>query len=531
MAYKVFLVEDEIITREGIRDNVNWAAAGFEFCGEASDGEMALPLIEEAKPDVLITDIKMPFMDGLQLSKIVHDHMPWVKIIILSGHNEFEYAQSAVKLGVTEYLLKPVSAEDLHRTLSGLYTTLEKDAQRREALKSLQEKALDNLVLNRRRFLLKLVMGGVSSSDAIEQSAQMGLDILARYYLVIIIRIELCQDSRPYDYVEYKQVETLVSGFAANNPDILLTRKDPEELVLLLKGDSLEQIVQEGSFLSGLLKDEVEKKTSCKVVIEMGKPQDRLGDIHHSFAEALAKTKSFAKYQGWSRLDQDQVDLVTMDHNAIEEFIRFGSIHEFDDFFSSTLKPVSEAALRSSLMKHYMFVDIILTTEQFISDFAGKDGKLVSAVHDIENILNEIKDVGQIKAELKRIFSTALSFRNEQTNHERSLILHQAKEFLDENFSDADLKMSQVARKFNISPSHFSTVFRAEFGLTYRDYLSQLRIKHAKLLLRTTNLKSSDISFRSGFNDPHYFSIVFKKKTGLTPLQFRKQAQDGTALE
>ena len=102
MRYKVFLVEDEIVTREGIRDNVDWRAAGFEFCGEAPDGELALPLIEESKPDVLITDIKMPFMDGLQLSKIVREHMPWVKIIILSGHNEFEYAQSAVKLGVTE---------------------------------------------------------------------------------------------------------------------------------------------------------------------------------------------------------------------------------------------------------------------------------------------------------------------------------------------------------------------------------------------------------------------------------------------
>ena len=121
----MFLVEDEIVTREGIRDNVDWGAAGFEFCGEASDGEIAIPLIEESNPDVLITDIKMPFMDGLQLSKIVREHMPWVKIIILSGHDEFDYAQSAVKLGVTEYLLKPVSANDLSRVLKGLTATLE----------------------------------------------------------------------------------------------------------------------------------------------------------------------------------------------------------------------------------------------------------------------------------------------------------------------------------------------------------------------------------------------------------------------
>src|SRR5215471_21790291 len=109
MMHKIFLVEDEVITRQGIRDNVNWRACGFEFCGEAADGEMALPLLRATHPDVLITDIKMPFMDGLQLSKIVRERMPWIKIIILSGHDEFEYAQKAIKLGITEYLLKPVT--------------------------------------------------------------------------------------------------------------------------------------------------------------------------------------------------------------------------------------------------------------------------------------------------------------------------------------------------------------------------------------------------------------------------------------
>ncbi len=112
--HKVFLVEDEIVAREGIRDNVDWHAVGFEFCGEAPDGELALPLIEATLPDVVITDIKMPFMDGLQLSRLVKERFPGTKIIILSGHDEFQYAQEAIKLGVTEYLLKPISVRELH---------------------------------------------------------------------------------------------------------------------------------------------------------------------------------------------------------------------------------------------------------------------------------------------------------------------------------------------------------------------------------------------------------------------------------
>src|SRR5512139_1380668 len=139
MTYKVFFVEDEIVTREGIRDNVDWNAHGFELCGEATDGEMALPMLRTVRPDVLLTDIKMPFMDGLQLSKIVRERMPWVKIVILSGHDEFEYAQQAIKLGVTEYLLTPVTVQDLHQVLQKLSAQLNQERKEQENLRHLQE--------------------------------------------------------------------------------------------------------------------------------------------------------------------------------------------------------------------------------------------------------------------------------------------------------------------------------------------------------------------------------------------------------
>lgn len=110
---KVFLVEDEIIMREGIRNNIDWEKEGFEFVGEASDGELAYPLIQDSKPDILITDIRMPFMDGLELSRRVKEEMPDIKIIILSGYDEFEYAREGIRIGITEYLLKPIDGNKL----------------------------------------------------------------------------------------------------------------------------------------------------------------------------------------------------------------------------------------------------------------------------------------------------------------------------------------------------------------------------------------------------------------------------------
>ena len=110
---KVFLVEDEAIIRHGIRDNIDWASHGFEFAGEAGDGEYAYPLILKAQPDILVTDIKMPFMDGLELSRLVKKALPRTRIIVLSGYNEFEYAKEAIKIGISDYLLKPVSSAGL----------------------------------------------------------------------------------------------------------------------------------------------------------------------------------------------------------------------------------------------------------------------------------------------------------------------------------------------------------------------------------------------------------------------------------
>jgi len=200
MSYKVFLVEDEIVAREGIRDNVDWRSAGFEFCGEAPDGEIALPLIEKTQPDVIITDIKMPFMDGLQLSKVIREQMPWVKIIILSGHDEFEYAQSAIKLGVTEYLLKPINASEIQNVLKTVATTLDQESEERKNLKELQSQIKDILTLQRERLLLQLVVGGVSSTEAIEQCRQIGLDIIAQQYLVVLIKVHFYEDDGYVDF-------------------------------------------------------------------------------------------------------------------------------------------------------------------------------------------------------------------------------------------------------------------------------------------------------------------------------------------
>src|SRR5687768_13757428 len=249
MSYKVFFVEDEIITREGIRDNVDWLAHGFEFCGEAADGEMALPLLRAAQPDVLITDIKMPFMDGLQLSKVVRERMPWVKIIILSGHDEFEYAQKAISLGVTDYLLKPVTVQKLQDVLKTLTVKLDQERREQDHLKKLQEQMEDHRAMLRERLLFKLVVGAVSPMEAIEKGQMLGIDLIARYYLVVLLKLELDDRTEQYDHDEYQQVQCILTELAEKNPDVLVLKRDWGDMILIMKGNTCEYLEEERDVL------------------------------------------------------------------------------------------------------------------------------------------------------------------------------------------------------------------------------------------------------------------------------------------
>jgi two-component system response regulator YesN len=525
--YKVFLVEDEIVTREGIRDNVNWRRAGFEFCGEAPDGEIALPLIETSQPDVLITDIKMPFMDGLQLSKIVRERMPWVKIIILSGHDEFHYAQEAIKMGVCEYLLKPLSAADLDRVLNKIARSIEQERKEQESLQRLKDQVEDNLGLLRERFLLRLIMGGISSTEAIEQSHQLGLDVVAQYYLVILIKIELCAESQPFDYHAYRQVEQIIREYVDNHRGVFLMNKDLEEVVLLIKGDDSCQLDQESAILRDQIKREVEGMTHCQLKIGTGGPQHRLGEIHHSFAEALVRLKdSGGEYPEFAGSVQvDSIEHLKLNQTALEHFLRSGTAHDFDLFFDSYLQQIGEVALRFQLVKHYVFVEVMLTAAQFVSDLGGDVDEVFPELHQFGVLLANTNKIVQIKQEINRILSSALSFRDRQLSRQRKMMIHQARNYIEEHFTDAELSLADVAAHVNLSPSHFSVVFAQEAGETFKDYLIKLRLARAKELLRTTNLKCAEVAYKSGYNDPHYFSTIFKKNAGVSPQRYRNQPQ------
>ncbi len=524
MPYKVFLVEDEIVTREGIRDNVDWQAHGFEFCGEAPDGELALPLLQAARPEVLITDIRMPFMDGLQLSRIVRDRLPATKIIILSGHDEFEYAQKAIKLGVFEYLLKPVSPQDLHDALRKVAAALAEEQSEQQALHKLQEQVAENRAALRERLLLKIITGAASPADAIERSGLLGMDLVARCYLVVAIRVEPA-DGASLDFAAYQRAQQLVSGVAEANPDAFPLKKDLDELVLVLKGNSPENLFEERDLLLERMRQAV-KAIGCKLIVGSGTPQKHISDICQSFIDATDDLQ--AAVDGRPNAAQagfNKAELLRVDRSGVEEYLKVGVAEGFDAFFETLVRPQGERALVSPAVRAFIFTNIVLATARFVDELGGDVAAVIPELDQLDAVLAGLDTVEHLRTRSSALLLRALTFRDSRAANPYTGLIKQAQAYIDRRYMDPELSLSAVAAEVSLSACHFSAVFSQETGRTFKEYLTETRIKKAKELLRTTPLKAAEIGYQVGYNDPHYFSHVFRKNTGLTPLEFKSQAQ------
>jgi two-component system response regulator YesN len=300
-----------------------------------------------------------------------------------------------------------------------------------------------------------------------------------------------------------------------------------EELVLIIKGNRSEYVEEEGYFLLDMITQAVKDKTNCTLTVGVGNPKKRIGDIYQSFIEALANAQTSTEING--HIDPgnevDKAELLKLDKAAVENYLRYGEKDKFDDFFTAYIQPLNETAFRSYIIKNYIFIDIVLATAKFIHELGGSIDQIIPEINYVETLLMRIETLDQIREQAQRILVSALAFRDNQANNQYAEMIHQAKEYIDNHYTTPEISLNEVATHVNLSPSHFSAVFSRETGETFKEYLTRIRINRAKELLRTTTLKSFEICYKIGYNDPHYFSHVFKKNTNLSPKKFRLQVQ------
>lgn len=535
---KVFLVEDEIVMREGIKNNVAWEKEGFDFVGEASDGELAYPMIQETKPDIVITDIKMPFMDGLELSRLIKKELPETKIIVLSGYDDFDYAKQAIGIGITDYLLKPISSAKLLEAVKVVAEKIQKERTEKGELKKFQQGLAEYELLERQCFFTDLMFHRMSVPEILERGRKLEIDLTARYYQVVLYKF-IQPENKDFAYSqELVELTHRMQELFTVQEQVYAFERGTEGWVLLLKSDSEAEA-------EGLLRDTAavlsamtEGYKELKYFGGIGRRVQRLRELPESYDDAnrafsLRYLGELNRIVGWQEvqnhnileretIDISSLDLGKIDRKVLESFLKGGGLleeaaHFVEDYFTA----LGEEHIHSMMFRQYIAMDMYFCTAAFMESLGYDMERLTESCGDMKTMTGLLADVEATKTYLIQLISEAIRLRDQASMQKYSGMLNAAKQYIAENYDKEDICLNTVAASVNISPSHFSTIFSQEMGETFIEYLTRVRMEKAKELLRCSNKKSTEIGYAVGYKDPHYFSYLFKKTQECTPKEFR----------
>ncbi len=529
---KVFLAEDEFIIREGIKNNIDWQAHGYEFCGEASDGELAFPLIQKTRPDILITDIKMPFVDGLALSRLVKKELPETEIIILSGYEEFDYAKEAIQIGVARYLLKPINGETLLQEIDSVAEIILGKQKEKEIREKYQKEMEENSLRDQMDLFQHLVTGDCSMEELLSVADKLDLKIMAPWYSIVLLKIQ----SMKHDYEEYSGSIVVVDERIAKlaEPEhVLIFDRALEGRAFLFKADSEEELLAYQKEYLGDVKEVLSGYANLRYFGGIGTPVNRLREIPASFedashafahrylvAESCILDSSLLMQEGAAEHEDFRISAVNpeqIDRTKMQEFLRTGDLDEVVYFVDEFFGKLDGGAMKSRIFRQYITMDAYFSIVDFLKGLGLQKDEIEAPDQD-SSILQDEKSAMDY---IVRIMEKALVLREKKASSRYEDVVSEVIHYIEDNYAQEELSLNLLASHVNFSPNHLSMIFSQQTGQTLIRYLTDYRMNRAKELLRCSSKKSSVISMEVGYKDPHYFSYLFKKTQGMTPTQYR----------
>lgn len=532
--YKVIVADDETEIREGIIKKINWANFGFQVVGSAENGNEALELADKLQPDVVITDIMMPFMDGLELGRILNKRMPSTKLIVFSGSDDLEYAHKAISINAIEYVLKPVNASEMGCILQKLKLKLDAKYESMRNLEKLRKHYMDSLPVIREQFLVSLLEGRVLREHFLRNAAMAGIDIDASGFAVCLIKIEKEIQEETVENLFKNHDDALIpitikhlvddeigklcdesSFFYGDMIALIINVKEEEKVYELIAG--MENVCRESLKVYGLL-------------ISAG-----ISQICHSFDEiryARKEAQSALDYRfilGTGRtifigdVEPDTSILLQFkgqDEHAKVTAIKMGKNEELIERVSEVFEKFQNNLLVLNQYQIY-FMEIKISLLRLCQTY-GLD--LTEALGENFHDDNQFAELGSMENlknwVLERSLKISGMIKNERV-HSFSYMVDKAVEYVSRNYADSELTVERLSEYLHVSPTYFSTIFKKETGSSFIAHLTEIRLQKAIELLNTTNDKSYQIAEKVGYLEPNYFSYVFKKQFGVSPSKYR----------
>ena len=499
--YQIMLVEDEMLVRESMAQNTNWGRFGFAAPHVFENGRQALEQLEALKPDVVITDICMPFVDGLELAQHIYETLPETIVVVLTGFSEFSYAQKAIRYHVHDYLLKPVSPREFDQLLQGLAAEL---SEKRERQGVYSRAAVAGEVLKDRFFQsllqpeLPQELSGAMQEAGVEFGGGMHAVVLAALPEGQITLdgqdvTQLCMPAQ-FRVLEDQHAMLIVSG---EDTAELMARTATGARQLCAQLEKHAVPVGIGGAYSGL--DGLRQSAQ--------EAQHALGYAFSS-GQTLLFDPELRKASG--SLQTDDCPTAAMIASALQSGAANRALELTGTLFTCIRRRrVHLDECRPVLQRLQILMASHLTREQLRR---APEMLLPQAGCSLE----------EVRLSVERLEGYILQCQSQQNDTPAARCGRMAVEYVNEHYADSDLKLPDVLEHLGVSRSYFSTVFKEKTGQSFVEYLTNLRMEKAKELLRETGLCTYEIAERIGFADPHYFSLTFRRREGMTPKQYRE---------
>lgn len=524
--YQVLLIDDEPIIRKGLKNTINWESYGCTVCGEAADGVEGLDRIREKKPDIIITDIRMPGMNGLDMVESIHDAVPGCKIIILTGYRDFEYAKKAIRLGAFDFLLKPSDLDVMGKSIQRAVEALDFAKRRQKVLDDMKRLVAQNMPVIREKVLYDIMQGLTVDPREIEERTRQ-FDLAMTRYTVALVEVDKIQNAEEdmggynrhaYQYGIMNTFEEMLAseftvisvGISQNQAAFIVQPQEASSREYLMR---LEDQCNE---LQQMMMDSF----GVTISIALSAEAKGLSGLREAYTEAK-RAISYKSYLG---------------NNAIILYSDIGPFYHGKEYVQiegirKLLFDAIDTGSKNLVEERLITYCSVLEAEPGM-DEAGRKGKIAETIRSLNERSREvnlnIRDVLPPESDGVELWEKALmdaAMQVVESIHQYNykgfrLIMQKSIEYLLENYSK-QISLKDVADHVYVSSYYVSRMFKKETGKTFTEYLNEIRVNKAEELLKDPHFKTYEVAEMVGIPDPHYFSRLFKKIKGVPPTAFR----------
>ncbi|MDQ0233628.1 response regulator transcription factor [Metabacillus malikii] len=511
--YRILIADDEALERQGLELMITRAMPGeFEFF-HAENGRKAIELAEQERPDIIFMDIKMPGIQGIEALREINKLLPHVKTVLVTAYDQFSYAKEALALGVSEYLLKPKKKQEVIEVVTKLLEKIDAERQQRK-VELIQKETISQLQpLVESEICLMIMMKLVADTDFDELNELMKMRINRGYSLVISLQL---LEKRTNN--EKQSLYTAIKNYIKHHDnDCLVSPLMGNRITLFSAAQKRGMYIDESKVFAESIQQFM-AKYEIDTVIGIGNIGEGIEGLRKSYYEATTALSSYHKaaairhYTEYkndnkndTQLDIEAELLTVMSKGNVNEAITI--FHQaFDSYINRTNADFQQC--RSEV------IGLLLSLKKQLL----RQGVKVEGIGHFEDTtdLEQLKHIAEITLHL-----LVEALDKDKENGTEALI-ERAKCFIEEHYA-TDLHMEKIAELINLSPYYFSKLFKKQEGITFIEYVTQVRIEKAKSLLLDGSRSLKEICFLVGYNDPNYFSRVFKKVTNLSPTEYRNQ--------